>query len=1085
MKINKQFVGGFLFCFFIVIILTLFSLIFNFYSPHFGRLLIIFSFFLLFLIFRKQKRGFWFELPKYLFLSLLFLIIISSLKFEFMRFITDFLDPLQLWLVVVAIVFGTLTFWMNQGIIREAEEESQYQERRVTYDGIAPFLRKKWFLALFLISIFVFGLFLTTYDFKMRPMSDTGRYLFYDTPAQNIDNFNYISSHPLPEARDSFSNRYNLCYLAYTTENWDLTKCHASPVIINSLATGFTYYKIMPLLGIEQNFFNQHITFIALFYIISFLFFLVIFYFLYKYFHPLLAYIFGIFSFTAPFIIHFNRYLNYDAFLCWIGVLFTILTYLYFKYEKIKFLYYLTIVYFIGTTIKGFAVILLPIFILLYSLIYIPKKKKINPMHYLLNVGCILVGTAILYLLWPHSWVNYLDVFVQIAPALSFVGALGVFSAFVLLPYLILVLIEKNSGIKNILLKLSQVHIAFFISAFILASFIFFPTRIYETFEVFSIFHKEGFRFLYNLFFSLPQLFFSNNFIAVCLIFIGILFAIFKKSKKSSLFDFSLYFYFFYVIITSILYPSSIRYQFMVLSCFLLAGSYVLYDFISRIKFNKTKKMFFGTIALLVVLFMVIEPILFLPHLFYYKNQIASNEYFPTTGGGMLDTLDALRYINQTSNQGKINVYVNYPGALTSSFPNMTLTSHHDVDINPGTFISFDYAVFTTSGKNAMYVWPNSKKLYDIYYNETDAWVLDKIRYDSPMISVKKSVSLIEINNSLIKLQQNNDSKNECIYNDYDYISSNNTTKKAEFYNKTSSQSRTIESHNTKTSNKNISNAIMQINNTYNFDNINDAIRINDDFLEELNNFTWSFWIKTRENSPQFFMGNYQHSSHAWFFSMADTMLTFYGIADGTGINTQAKFPTIYKEWAHVAFVCNNDTNTGTVYVNGMNVTSDNTPNCSERIFDDVTSSQSAADAFIIGGRYPDDTPVLSNYFNGEIGEIEIWDEVLNETQIQTLFNNRRASIYGSSEKKAIDMDRILELFYFNGKKRVYTKYNITISKNKNLEFEIDISPEIYSFCNEEELKENLLPNYLPYLFENNSRYLFVNSKCNFISYSI
>jgi len=154
MRISKNFIKIFLILFLITIITTTISLIFNFYSQYFTYTLLIFSFALLFLIFRKQKLGFWFELPKYIFLILLLLVTISSLKFEFiantpfLKTITNFLLSQQLWLTITTIAFGAITFYLNKDIVgkkiedEKITEEKKEKKRKQEFDEKYPFWKK-------------------------------------------------------------------------------------------------------------------------------------------------------------------------------------------------------------------------------------------------------------------------------------------------------------------------------------------------------------------------------------------------------------------------------------------------------------------------------------------------------------------------------------------------------------------------------------------------------------------------------------------------------------------------------------------------------------------------------------------------------------------------------------------------------------------------------------------------------------------------------------------------------------------------------------------------------------------------------
>ncbi|GEM_PF-3370771 len=613
--------------------------------------------------------------------------------------------------------------------------------------------KSKIVLLLVLSAAFLFGFIVTTFDAKERAMSDTYRYLYFDTPEQNIKYYQSIASAPLPENRSSLDNRYNLCYLAYKNFNPDLTMCAASPLIIKSLATGFTYYNILPALDIPQTFFNQHISFIVLFYLISFAMFLFSFYFIYKYISPFTAVIFTLISFTSPVILHYNSYLNYDSFLTWIGALFAIFTYLFFKAEKRKYLYYLTLTYFIGTTMKGFTTALLAVFIVQYFLIYIPHKKQINPDHYLSTISTILIGSAILYLLWPHSWVNYTDVFYQISLNLPGIDKQGVFALIIIFPYFALWLINKSKTLKSWLLTIAKPRLIYglaFVS--IGLSLINFPTRLYQTYKMYSFMHSET-SYLDRIFFSLPQLFFSNNSLIVLIVLSAVIWGTFSKNKKLDFTLVSFSYFYFYVLITAILYASHVRYQFIVSSGFLLAVA----SFITKIaqKLNLKNSLIF-TGALVLTLYSGYELVKFVPNIYLYKNQLAPTEYYPTPPSGMMGTIDALRYIKQNQEFNFSLVYSNYEGIQDRYYSYFKIVgSHGEMDLDPDSFIQFDYALFTTSGLNAMYSGNRLKaqEIYKLFEHQENLFVIQPPRYLKPQVFLKKSLPLIDINRKLTEIK--------------------------------------------------------------------------------------------------------------------------------------------------------------------------------------------------------------------------------------------------------------------------------------------------------------------------------------------
>jgi FlaG/FlaF family flagellin (archaellin) len=76
-------------------------------------------------------------------------------------------------------------------------------------------------------------------------------------------------------------------------------------------------------------------------------------------------------------------------------------------------------------------------------------------------------------------------------------------------------------------------------------------------------------------------------------------------------------------------------------------------------------------------------------------------------------------------------------------------------------------------------------------------------------------------------------------------------------------------------------------------------------------------------------------------------------------------------QWHHVVAVYS-QSNSRTLYVDGMNRESDNSG----------TQFNSAIDRWTFG-RWGDSTP--SNYFNGSIDEVRIWNRTLNSTEVQQL----------------------------------------------------------------------------------------------------
>jgi len=155
MRISATFIKFFLILSFLVVMLNIVSFSFDFYLVYFGYALLAIAFVWLFLIFRKQKAGFWFEFPKYVFLFLLLLVTVSSLKFDFINNISflkafiGFLESYQMFLTIATIAIGALVFWMNRDVVGEIEKEKEDEEkaekrRYEEFDKRFPRLARIW-----------------------------------------------------------------------------------------------------------------------------------------------------------------------------------------------------------------------------------------------------------------------------------------------------------------------------------------------------------------------------------------------------------------------------------------------------------------------------------------------------------------------------------------------------------------------------------------------------------------------------------------------------------------------------------------------------------------------------------------------------------------------------------------------------------------------------------------------------------------------------------------------------------------------------------------------------------------------------
>jgi len=171
----------------------------------------------------------------------------------------------------------------------------------------------------------------------------------------------------------------------------------------------------------------------------------------------------------------------------------------------------------------------------------------------------------------------------------------------------------------------------------------------------------------------------------------------------------------------------------------------------------------------------------------------------------------------------------------------------------------------------------------------------------------------------------------------------------------------------------------------YKYDGTNDEIRIDDAILEDVtDDFSIEIWLKTNNDiQDHYFAGAREGDNDKWDMKLkTDYTVEFYG-KDGGVTETLIRSDKALLSsdgWVYVVFVCEN--NVGTVYMDAVDHTHSSYTDCNESIFT-VTNDATSSDIFSIGSRYPDDTPSSSNYFNGSIDEVRIWNRALSLDEIK------------------------------------------------------------------------------------------------------
>ena len=222
MIIPRKFVIGFLIAFVLVALTSIFSFVFDFYKVYFVYALLLFSGILLFLVFRKRKAGFWFEFPKYVFLLLLLLVTVSSLKFEFMSSFTSFFKPYQMFLTIATIAIGALVFWMNRDVVEEIEKEKEDEEqeerkRYEEFDGRFPRLSRIWGLRSVVKWCYKEGWWYVGGLICIVLLGAFFRFYFINYHAPFIDEYNHLNAAKrlLEEGVFNYKWDYIVTYLVY------------------------------------------------------------------------------------------------------------------------------------------------------------------------------------------------------------------------------------------------------------------------------------------------------------------------------------------------------------------------------------------------------------------------------------------------------------------------------------------------------------------------------------------------------------------------------------------------------------------------------------------------------------------------------------------------------------------------------------------------------------------------------------------------------------------------------------------------------------------------------------------------------
>ena len=166
-------------------------------------------------------------------------------------------------------------------------------------------------------------------------------------------------------------------------------------------------------------------------------------------------------------------------------------------------------------------------------------------------------------------------------------------------------------------------------------------------------------------------------------------------------------------------------------------------------------------------------------------------------------------------------------------------------------------------------------------------------------------------------------------------------------------------------------------NSAYSFNGTSNNITVNDSPLFNVESWTVSAWYKTTNNSsvPQRITHKQQGATGSNYLSIIMRYGKIYGSAtNGSGeIKAQDAAVTSDGNWHNVVYTRNDIANYYKLYVDGILKDS----------VADTYGNLANTSSFIIGS-----TGITSNYWNGCLDDIGVWDRELVPTEINQIFNN-------------------------------------------------------------------------------------------------
>jgi len=229
-----------------------------------------------------------------------------------------------------------------------------------------------------------------------------------------------------------------------------------------------------------------------------------------------------------------------------------------------------------------------------------------------------------------------------------------------------------------------------------------------------------------------------------------------------------------------------------------------------------------------------------------------------------------------------------------------------------------------------------------------------------------------------------------------------------------------------------------KINGAYDFDGVDDYMDMGNSASLTLDSFTLSSWIYVNDFSSYHGIIGMGDGTHFFeWFTLTDG--TLYFEKDGSTRPKSITTNTLNTNtWYHVVLVYNATSQTGDIYINGVEASYSTYQ---------VGSGSSTIDG-TTGNKYIGLRQGGTNFFDGTIDEVSIWSRALSSSEVTELYNSGSGSQYPYASTATIT----------HNTQEFYNTENITInlstSSNVNMSYLLDSNNEtlICSDCNSTQL---------------------------------